>query len=166
MNDDLFVRDATAADLPAIDAIYNHYVLTSTCTYQTEPTTPSERAAWFAEHDAAHPVTVAVRDGEIVGFGALSWFRTRWGYRFTVEDTVYIRADQQRCGIGRRLLDDLIGRARRAGHHTLIAGISAEQGPSVALHRAAGFTHVAEFRQVGFKFDQWLDVIFMQLMLS
>src|SRR5262249_18534230 len=111
------------------------------------------------------PVTVAVRGDEIVGFGSLGSFRTRIGYRFTVENTVYVRHDAHRSGVGRALLADLIARARAHGHRTIIAGISAEQAASVALHRAAGFTEVARIREVGFKFDQWLDVIFMQLML-
>src|SRR3954469_21127944 len=100
------IRDACPGDLPAINAIYNHYVLHSTCTYQYEPSTAGEREAWFREHDAAHPVTVAIDAGEVVGWGSLSWFRERIGYRFTVEDTVYVRHDRHRRGIGGRLLAD------------------------------------------------------------
>jgi phosphinothricin acetyltransferase len=162
----IVVRDATESDLSHINDIYNHYVVESTCTYQYEPSTLEERRAWFAEHDAAHPVTVATRSGEIVGFGSLGWFRTRIGYRHTVENTVYVRHDAHRHGVGRALLDDLIERARRIGHRTIVAGISAEQTASVALHRAVGFEQVALIKQVGFKFDQWLDVMFMQLMLN
>jgi phosphinothricin acetyltransferase len=164
--DALEIRDATAGDLTAINDIYNHYVAASTCTYQYEPSTMEERRAWFAEHDAQHPVTVALRGGALVGWGSLSWFRTRTGYRFTVEDTVYLRHDARGQGVGRALLDDLIARARRLGHRTIIAGISAEQAASVALHRAAGFEDAARFREVGFKFGEWLDVIFLQLMLE
>ena len=156
------IRDACEDDLAAIDEIYNHYVATSTCTYQYEPTTPAERLEWFRSHDAAHPITVAVQDGKVVGWGALSWFRERAGYRFTVEDTLYVRHDRHRRGIGAALLADLIERARRLGHRTMIAGVSAEQTGSIALHRRAGFELVAHFRQVGFKFDQWLDVVFLQ----
>lgn len=159
------IRLAREDDLAAIEEIYNHYVLTSTCTYQLEPSPPGERLAWFAEHDAAHPVTVAVEDGTVVGWGALSWFRPRAGYRFTVEDTIYVRHDRHRRGIGGRLLADLVARAAALGYHTIIAGISAEQVGSIALHRAAGFTETARLRQVGHKLDQWLDVLFMQRML-
>jgi L-amino acid N-acyltransferase len=162
----LAIREAGVSDLVPINDIYNHYVASSTCTYQYEPSTLEERRSWFAEHDAAHPVTVATRGGAIVGWGSLSWFRTRIGYRFTVENTIYVRHDAQRQGVGRALLDDLIARARRSGHRTIIAGISAEQAASVALHRAAGFEEVARMREVGFKFDQWLDVMFMQLLLD
>ena len=159
------VRLATEADLGAIDDIYNHYVRGSTCTYQYEPTLPSERLAWFHQHDAAHPVTVAEAAGRVVGFGALSWFREREGYRRTVEDTVYVHHEWHRRGIGRRLLEDLIERARSLGHRTVIAGASAEQTGSIALHLQAGFVEVARLREVGFKFGEWLDVVFLQRML-
>jgi L-amino acid N-acyltransferase len=163
---DLHMRDAVEADLAAINDIYNHYVASSTCTYQYEPTTAAERAAWFREHGPTHPVTVAIAGDEIVGFGALSSFRTREGYRRTVENTVYVRAGLERRGVGRALLHDLIARARTLGHHTIIAGVSGEQAASLALHRAAGFEPVAKFHEVGFKFGQWLDVVFLQLMLE
>ena len=162
---ELQIRLATAHDLPAIDDIYNHYVLHSTCTYQYEPDTAAERQAWFGEHDAAHPITVAELAGQVVGWGALSWFRTRVGYRFTVEDTIYVRPDRQRRGIGRQLLADLIARAAALGHRSIVAGISAEQAPSIAIHRAFGFVEVARLREVGFKFGSWLDVVFLQRVL-
>src|SRR5688572_6846266 len=118
---DLSIRLAAAPDLDDVNRIYNHYVLCSTCTYQREPETAEDRAAWFAAHDAAHPITVAVTGGEVVGWGSLSPFRGRWGYRYTVENSVYVRHDRQGRGIGRALLVDLIERARAAGHHTIIA---------------------------------------------
>src|SRR5262249_37249825 len=151
------IREAEPADLPAIMTLYNHYVRTSTCTYQTDPWTADEVDAWYAEHDAAHPVTVAIDGDELVGWGALSWFRHRWGYRFTAGDTVYVRPARHRRGIGRALLADLVERARNLGHRTIIAGISAEQDGSIRLHEALGFTPAGALRQVGTKFDAWLD---------
>jgi len=162
---DLQIRAATAADLPAINEIYNHFVLCSTCTYQDEPDTMEQRHAWFATHGQAHPVTVAVLDGEIVGWGSLSPFRERSAYARTVENSVYVRPSHFRRGIGRLLLADLIERARTLGHHTIIAGIDAEQEPSIALHEAMGFRNVADLREVGFKFGRWLHVRYLQLML-
>jgi phosphinothricin acetyltransferase len=159
------LRDATVEDLPAVDAIYNHYVTTSTCTYQYEPNPLGARQAWFAGHGPSHPVIVAVDGDEIIGWGSLSSFREREGYRFTVEDTVYVDHRHHRRGVGRAIVVELIARARRLGHRTIIAGVSAEQTGSVALHQALGFVEVARFREVGFKFDTWLDVIFLQLML-
>lgn len=159
------IRPATEADLPAISAIYNHYVLTSTCTYQLESESPEERRQWFAEHDEKHPAVVAEEDGEVVGWGALSEFRTRCGYRFTVEASVYVRHDRHRRGVGRAILTDLIARARKLGYHVLIGGASGDQPGSLALQESLGFKRVAHFREIGWKFDRWLDVVFMQLML-
>jgi L-amino acid N-acyltransferase YncA len=156
------IRDAAAADLDAINAIYNHYVLTCTCTYQTTPAAPEDRRAWFGAHDAQHPVTVAEEDGTVVGWGALSPFHTREAYRFTAEISVYVREDRQRRGIGRKLLADLIERARTLGYHVLIAAIDGEQAGSLALHATLGFAEVGRLREVGFKFGRWLDVVYMQ----
>jgi L-amino acid N-acyltransferase len=159
------IRQATEADLGAINEIYCHYVVTSTCTFQMEPTTADERAAWFADHGARHPITVAEIDGEIVGWGSLSRFQARAGYRFTVEDSIYVRADRHRRGVGSALLVDLVSRARSLGHRCVIAGITADQDASLALHRRLGFEPVAMLRQVGNKFDRWLDVAYLQLLL-
>lgn len=161
----LQVRLATAADVAAINDIYNHYVLTSTCTYDDEPESLASRLAWFGQHDAAHPITVATAHGELRGWGALSPFRSRWGYRFTVEHSVYVHPRWHRHGIGRILLCDLIDRARALGHRSMIGGISADQQPSIALHAALGFTPVGQLREVGYKFGRWLDLVFMQRML-
>ena len=163
------IRLATRDDLPAINDIFNYYVAKSTCTYRTEPATDAERAEWFDEHDEGHPATIAEMEGEVVGWASLSaWLsacHSRSAYRFTVEDSVYVRSDMQRKGIGRALLADLIERARSAGHHSIIASISADQEASVALHEAFGFVNAAHLREVGRKFDRWLDVVYMQLTL-
>jgi len=163
--DEVTIRLATADDLGAINDIYNYYVRYCTCTWQTEPETTEARAAWFAEHDAAHPVIVAEVAGAVVGWGSLSQFRGRCAYRNTVEDSVYVRTDMHRRGIGRVILADLIARARAAGHHTVIASISADQKPSIALHERFGFVEVARMREVGSKFDAWMDLVYLQLML-
>lgn len=159
------IRLATEADLPAINAIYNYYVAHSTCTYQLTLETAEERAAWFRAHDAAHPVTVAEVAGEVVGWASLNVYNRREAYDRTVDNSIYIRADCQRRGCGRALLADLIERAQRLGHHTILAGISSEQTPSIALHTAFGFEKVAHFRELGFNHGQWLDVIILQLLL-
>ena len=159
------IRPATPADLAAINAIYNHYVRHSTCTYDTEPTTPEEREAWFAAHGPKHPVTIADLDGAVVGWGALSPFRRHSAYEHTVEDSVYVRPDFLRRGIGATILPDLIARAREIGHHTILGVIDADQGPSIALHERFGFRPASHLREVGHKFSRWLDVVHMQLIL-
>jgi phosphinothricin acetyltransferase len=161
----LAIRPATADDLAAINDIYNHYVLHSTATYQEKPEPMDGRRGWFERHGPAHPVTVAEAGGAVVGWASLSPFHARSAYRRTVENSVYVHPDYHRRGIGRALLLDLIERARGLGHHTIIAGIDAEQPASVALHARLGFVQVAHLKQVGHKFGRWLDVVYMQLML-
>jgi L-amino acid N-acyltransferase YncA len=159
------IRMATADDLPAINDIYNYYVLNSTCTYQEEPERLEDRKRWFDRHGEKHPVIVAIVEGKIVGWGSLSPFHTRSAYRFAVENSVYLDHRFHRRGIGSALLEELISRGQRLGHHTIIAGVDGEQAASLALHKKYGFAEVAHFKQVGFKFGRWLDVIYMQLWL-
>jgi len=162
------IRLASEADLGPIDEIYNWYIPRSTCTYQEHVDPFEARVEWFAHHGERHPVTVAIdsASGEIVGWGALSEFRERSAYRHTVENSVYLRHDRHGLGIGSALLADLIDRARALGHRTIIAGIDAEQVSSIALHKKFGFVECARMSEVGFKFGRWLDVVFMQLMLT
>lgn len=161
------IRLATATDLPAINDIYNYYVLRSTCTYQLEPEPLEGRQKWFASHPPEkYPVTVAEIGGEVVAWGSLSKFRDRAAYDGTVEASIYVHHDHHRQGLGRVLLTDLIDRARQLGFHTMIGGVSAEQTASLRLQQSLGFEQIAHFKEVGYKFGQWLDVIFLQLMLQ
>jgi phosphinothricin acetyltransferase len=160
------IRLATPADLPALNNIYNHYVLHSTCTYQEEPETIESRQQWFARHGERHPVIVAELQSQIVGWGSLSPYHTRSAYRRTVENSVYVDPDFQRKGIGTVLLKELIAGARKAGHHVIIAVIDADQPASVVLHAKAGFEKVGHMKHLGFKFNRWLDVIYMELLLD
>lgn len=166
MNLPVIVRTATEADLSAINAIYNHYVVTSTCTYQLEPDSEAERAAWFAAHGERYPVLVAECDGDVRGWASLTPFRPRPGYRFTVEDSVYIRADCHGKGLGKQLLANLVDRANALGFRSIIAQISADQAASVSLHHAFGFERVGCLQDVGYKFGRWLDVILLQRLLE
>jgi L-amino acid N-acyltransferase YncA len=160
------IRLAGESDLDAINEIYNYYVLHSTCTYQEQPESIEARRAWFARHSEKHPVIVAEIDGQVIGWGSLSPFRERAAYRFTVENAVYVRHDAHRKGVGSALLHDLIQRASSIGHKAIIGAIDAEQAGSLALHAKFGFQMVGRLKQVGFKFDRWLDVIYMELILT
>ncbi|HEX2970699.1 MAG TPA: GNAT family N-acetyltransferase [Tepidisphaeraceae bacterium] len=162
---DVRIRLATADDLNSINEIYNYYVLHSTCTYQVESSTAQERLAWFAEHGPKHAITVAEVDNHVIGWGSVSRFHSRCAYSRTVEDSVYVRHDGHRKGIGTAILTDLIERSRAAGHHTIVALIDSSQPGSLALHRKLGFEPRGHLREVGNKFDRWLDVIYMQLLL-
>jgi phosphinothricin acetyltransferase len=155
----------TERDLDAVNAIYNHYVRHSTCTYQLEPETAEARAAWFHDHGAAHPLLVAEQDGGVVGWASLSRYHSRCGYASTVENSVYVRHDAHRRGIGSALLAELVARARALGHHVIVAGIDASQAGSIALHTRFNFVHAGCLREVGHKFGRWLDVVYMQLVI-
>jgi phosphinothricin acetyltransferase len=160
------IRLATQADLTAINDIYNWYIPRSTCTYQEVDETMDDRRAWFEHHGGRYPVTVAERGDQVLGWGALSDYRGRSAYRFTCENSVYVRHDLHGRGIGSSLLSDLIERAKSIGFRSMIAGIDGAQTASVALHARFGFVECGRQRQVGFKFERWLDVVFMQMMLN
>jgi phosphinothricin acetyltransferase len=160
------IRPATESDLVAINDIYDHYVRHSTCTYQEELEPIEDRRQWFARHGDKHPVIVAELDGQVVGWGSLSAYHARSAYGRTVENSVYVHHQHHRRGIGSLLLQELIARARKLGHHAIIAGIDAEQVASVALHARFRFEKVGQFKQVGFKFGRWLDVMYMELILN
>lgn len=160
------VRDATDDDLPAILAIYNHCVLHSTCTADVEPQALAARQAWLDERRAAGlPVLVAIDGGEVVGWAALSRYHARPGYRFTVENSVYVHHQRRGLGAGRALLDALVRRARALGLHVIIAGVDGDNQASLSLHERAGFRYAGRLPQVVHKFDRWLDVVYLQLTL-
>jgi phosphinothricin acetyltransferase len=161
------IRLATEQDVPFILAIYNDVIATTTAVYAEQPVTLADRLAWFQSRQAQdYPVLIAEDDFGIVGFASFGDFRAAPCYRYTVEHTVHVRADRRRQGVGRGLLEALIPRAAAMGKHVLIAGVDASNLASLALHRRLGFEQVAHFRQVGRKFDRWLDLIFLQRLLS
>ena len=166
MDSSYTIRPATEADLTAINDIYNHYVLSSTCTYQEEPEPLAGRRRWFSHHGEKHPVIVAEAGSQVVGWGSLSAYHERSAYRHTVENSVYVHHQYHRRGIGSLLLRELIARARNLGHRIIIAGIDAEQDASVALHIKFDFEKVGQLKRVGFKFGRWLDVIYLELQLD
>jgi phosphinothricin acetyltransferase len=162
----LAIRPAGPSDLREINAIYNHYVARSTCVWTTTPCSEAERQAWYAEHGGAMPVLIAETGGRIVGWSSLSTFRTAYTQAGTLEDSIYVHPDFHRQGIGSRLLAELIAAARRNGLRSILANISADQAPSIRLHEKFGFQRVAHLHQVGRKFDQWLDGVYLQLRLT
>lgn len=159
----LTIRDLDEDDLPGLLAIYNDVLLHSTAIYREEPATLDERRGWWqARVKAQQPVIVAVDDSGVVGFASYGDFRAWPGYRFTVEHSVHIRADRRSQGVGSLLMTPLIEHARAAGKHVMIAGVDAENAGSLRFHERLGFTRVAHFREVGFKFGRWLDLVFLQ----
>ena len=169
----IHVRPATEDDLPAILDIYNHAVLHTTASADYEPQTLAVRQQWFAERTGAgFPIFVAVNDSavegtdRVVGWSAYGPYHGRIGYRFTVENSIYVAADRQGQGVGKLLLATLIAHARERGFHSIIAGIDGSNEASMRLHAAFGFEHVGRLKEVVYKFDRWLDVVYMQLRLA
>jgi phosphinothricin acetyltransferase len=161
------VRDATRADLPAILAIINEATLNTTAVWGLTPTTLEARLAWWQERTAAgFPVLVAAEGDAVLGFASYGTFRPWEGYRYTVEHSVYVDAAARGRGVGRVLLGALIAHATAGGRHVMVAGIAADNAVSIRLHAAFGFTTVGTLAQVGRKFDRWLDLLFMQRILS
>jgi phosphinothricin acetyltransferase len=150
--------------VPAIVAIYAPYVLSSAATFELEPPDAAEMERRMnSVLEGGLPYLVAEVGGVVAGYAYASSFRPRAGYRFTVEDSVYLRADYAGKGIGRQLLGALIERCKAAGCRQMVAVIGGENPASVVMHRTLGFAHVGVLREVGFKFGEWQDVTLMQL---
>ena len=161
----LAVRLATPDDAEAIRAIYNREVTGSTVTFDLVPRTLADQLAWLAAHSGAHPAVVAERAGDVLGFGSLSAYRERPAYATTVEDSVYVRHDARRQGVGAAVLRDLVRLATAHGFHTIMARVVGGHEASIQVHRACGFELVGVEKEVGRKLGRWLDVVVMQRLL-
>ena len=163
---ELTVRLAELGDAEAIRAIYNTEVTTSTSTFDLVPRSLGQQEEWLAARSGAFSALVAVDEEDaVVGFGSLSPYKERAAYRTTVEDSVYVDPSHQGEGVGTALLTGLIEIARTSGFHTVMARIEASGTASRALHSRCGFELVGIEREVGRKFNRWLDVAVMQLLL-
>lgn len=161
------IRAATDADLPAILAILNEAIVNTTAVWSLTPITLEQRRAWMADRRAkGMPVLVSERDGAVVGFASYGEFRPWEGYKHTIEHSIYVDSAVRGRGIGRGLLAALLDDAKRNGKHTIVAGIEAENTASIRLHAGFGFVEAGRLRQVGRKFDRWLDLLFMQKHLA
>jgi L-amino acid N-acyltransferase YncA len=159
------IRDAQETDVPAILAIYNHAIRTSTATFDLKEHTLEQRLEWFSHYGGNYPLIVAVVDGKVAGYSCLSLFRTKPAYAKTAEISVYIDEKYQGRGIGKALMKEILERAQTLHYHTIIAGITAGNEVSVKLHEKFGFTLAGHFKEVGYKFGAWQDVLFYQLLL-
>ena len=160
------VRPAIEEDLPSMLEIYNEAVLNTTASYDYEPRTLEHRQQWFEERRReGYAVFVAEDGGRIVGWSALNPFHARVGYRFTAENSIYVAADARGRGIGKKLLAPLLEAARVRGLHAIIAAIDSDNQASIRLHERFGVEKVGHFKQTGFKFGRWLDVVYMEKLL-
>lgn len=163
----LTLRDVTPGDYHQILPIYNEVVATSTAIYSEEPAQVDYIESYAQGRlDSGFPFIVAVEsDGRIAGYGTFGSFRGRPGYRFTVEHSVHIRSDMRGAGVGTLLMEALIDRARGDKYHIMVGAVDGENEGSLRFHDRLGFTRSAKLAQVGRKFDRWLDVVFVTLVL-
>jgi phosphinothricin acetyltransferase len=159
------VRPAAAPDLAGVAAIYDEQVRGSVATFDLEPPPVSHWAHRLGSTEPGDHFLVADDGGAVIGFAYSSAYRSRPGYRLTRETTVYLSEDARGHGLGRRLYDDLLDRVSADGMHVVLAGVALPNPASVALHEACGFEHVGTMREVGRKFDRWLDTAWYQKLL-
>lgn len=163
----IHIRHATEKDLPAILAIYNDVIVNTTAVYDYEPHTLEMRTAWFnTKKEQGFPVFVAVENETMLGLSSIGPFRAWAAYQFSVENSIYVSADARGKGVGKLLMPPLIEASKALGMHTILAGIDASNEASISLHKHFGFEEVAHFKQVGYKFERWLDLKFLQLLLG
>src|SRR5437868_9432173 len=160
------IRRANETDLPQILEIYNEIILNTTAVYDYEPHTLEMRKQWFeTKRQQGFPVFVAEEENIIVGFSSFGPFRAWAAYKYSVENSIYVKADKRGKGMGKLLLSPLIDAAKELNMHTIIASIDATNRASLQLHKNFGFIEVAHFKEVGYKFGRWLDLKFLQLIL-
>ena len=164
----MLIRDALETDLPALRDIFNDAVLNTTAIWMDNVVDLANRQAWFAARaQQGYPILVAENaDGEVVGYASFGDWRPFDGFCHTVEHSVYIRADQRGKGLGPQLLTALIERAKACDKHVMVAAIESGNAASIGLHQRLGFTITGQMPQVGCKFGRWLDLTFMQLILT
>ena len=161
------IRDAVEGDAPEIAAIYAHHVLHGTASYDTEPPPPEymkDKIRWVLGE--SWPFLVAEGEGEIVGYAYATQFRDRAAYRWTAENSIYVRADSLGRGVGKALLEELLVRSEACGFRQMIAVIGGAAEASVRLHASCGFEEVGRIRAAGWKQSRWLDNVYMQRSLG
>ncbi len=157
------VRPAVAGDMALVTGIYRPFVETSTATFElTAPDEAEMVRRWQAVIDRGLPYLIAELDGYVVGYSYASQFRPREGYRFTVEDSIYVRADCTGYGVGKALLSELIAECKTRGCHSMVACICGVNVASTALHESLGFRIVGLLPEAGQKFGEWLRLCMMQ----
>lgn len=160
------IRPATPDDAAAIVAIYNHYIATTTISFEEHAVAPDEMAQRIRDVTAHLPWLVYEDDGCLTGYAYATKWRARSAYRFSAETSVYVESGQGGKGIGKALYTALLEELRRREIHMAIGGIAQPNPASVALHESLGFEKVAHFKQVGLKFERWVDVGYWELQLG
>jgi phosphinothricin acetyltransferase len=157
------IRPVTLQDAEAICAIYNYYVLNTIVTFEEEPVSTAEMETRIKNVTKDLPWYVYEENGEIIAYAYLHYYHSRSAYRFTVEDSIYVKNGCQQNGLGTRLLELLIDDAKKRGKHSIMAILGVPNAASEALHKKCGFQKMADMDELGYKFDQWASVGFWKL---
>lgn len=162
------IRHASLTDLPEMLAIHNDVIATTTAIYEERPATTEEWRRWFEERTARDlPIFVAEDEaGGVAGFSSFGPWRTRWGYRHTVEHSVHVRADLRGRGLGRSLIEALFAPAAERNVHVMIGMIDSEAEISIRLHRSLGFMETGRFSEIAMIGGRWRDLVAMQRMIG
>ena len=162
------IRTATAGDVAAINALYNYEIVNGVASFDEVEWPLERRRAWFKVHQSgSQPVLVAEdAGGEVIGFASLTLLSDKTGYRFTRENTVILRPDYHRRGIGRALMTALIEEARAAGLRLIVALVTSTNEGSIALHEALGYRVMGTLENAGYKFGEWHSTMYLQLDLG
>ncbi len=163
---ELVVRPARPEDADQVGEICNHYIASSTITFEEEPVSASEMAGRIREIQAqSYPWLVAAVGPKVLGFAYAGKWKVRAAYKHSSEITVYVRAGQERSGVGSALYDQLLPALKARGVHAAIGGVALPNDPSIRLHEKFGFQKCAHFKEVGFKFNRWIDVAYRERIL-
>lgn len=160
------IRKSHASDAPFVAAIYNHYVTSSIVTFELEPVTDDEMRNRMDAIAINYPYLVYEEEGTVLGYAYATQWKVRQAYQYTVESSVYLHPEAKGKGIGSKLYARLLDELKAMSIHAVIGGISLPNEASIALHEKFGFEKIGQFRQVGRKFDQWIDVGYWELILS
>lgn len=166
LSTEVTVRFAVEEDLFYIRDLYNDEILNTTSVYHYEARTEAQMLTWYKQKKAnAEPILVAISMNKPIGFISYSQFRPWKGFQYTVEYMIHVHPDFQSFGVGKMLLKELCQIAKENGVRMLIGGVDSKNKKGIAFHKSMGFEEVGHLKEVGFKFEQWLDLLFFQLKL-
>ena len=162
----MLVRDASEKDVNSINNIYNYEVLNGVATFDTEPKTYEERLEWLNHHSSKYPCIVVEKEGKTLAWGSLTQYSTRKAYEGTCEISIYVDKESRGMGLGKVIIAELLERAKNNGIHVILSRVAGENEASKTLHVNFGFELVGILKEVGYKFDRYIDVNFYQKLIK
>ena len=159
------IREVKLSDAKAIVDIYNYYILNTNITFEEKQLTVDDMEERIIEKTAKHPWIVYERDGQVIGYAYLSGWHSRSAYRYSNEVSIYLDRNEKGHGIGKELFANLLEISKDYGVHTIVSGITIPNAESISLHEKFGFKKIAEFKEIGFKNNKWLNVGYWQKIL-